>query len=120
MKLPSELPPHCVILLEDVDAAGMRRRDDTDADRENKSSFRVTLPGLLNVFDGVSSQEGWVLIMTTNHIEHLDIVLIRPGHIDKKVHFKFADENISTQPFIIDWFPTLAEFPIALQFWRPY
>ncbi|KAJ5474112.1 hypothetical protein N7475_003678 [Penicillium sp. IBT 31633x] len=99
MKLFSELPPHCIILLEDVDAAGLGRRDDTNADQENNSSSEVTLSGLLNVLDGVSSQEGRVLVMTTNHIEHLDKALIRPGRIDKKVHFKLADENISTQLF---------------------
>ncbi|KAJ5183265.1 hypothetical protein N7492_000881 [Penicillium capsulatum] len=98
MKLFAELPPHCIVLLEDVDAAGMGRRDDTDTSQENKSSS-VTLSGLLNVLDGVSSQEGRVLVMTTNHIEHLDEALIRPGRTDKKVHFKLADKKISTQLF---------------------
>ncbi|KAJ6163792.1 hypothetical protein N7497_003771 [Penicillium chrysogenum] len=87
MKLFSELPPHCIVLLEDVDAAEMGRRDDSDTDQENKSSSAVTLSDLLNVLDGVSSQEDWVLIMTTNHIEHLDEALIRPGRADEKMHF---------------------------------
>ena len=87
MKLFSELPPHCIVLLEDVDAAGMGRRDDSDTDQENKSSSAVTLSDFLNVLDGVSSQEDWVLIMTTNHIEHLDEALIRPSRADKKMHF---------------------------------
>ena len=69
MKPFDELPLHCVILLEGVDAAGMVRRDDTDADQENRSSSGVTLSGLLNVLDVVLSQEGRVLVMTTNHIE---------------------------------------------------
>lgn len=99
MALFAELPPHCIVLLEDVDAAGMGRRENTDADQENKQSTRVTLSGLLNVLDGVSSQEGRVLVMTTNHIEHLDEALIRPGRTDKKVHFKLADETTSTQLF---------------------
>ncbi|KAJ5967592.1 hypothetical protein N7501_003840 [Penicillium viridicatum] len=37
--------------------------------------------------------------MTTNHIEHLDEALIRPGRADKKVYFQLADRMISTQPF---------------------
>ena len=53
MKLFSELPPHYIVLLEDVDAAGMGRRDDSDTDQEDKSTSVVTLSGLLNVLDGV-------------------------------------------------------------------
>ena len=99
MKLFAELPPHCIVLLEDVDVAGMGRRDDVDTDQENNPGPGVTLSGLLNVLDGVSSQEGRVLIMTTNHIEHLDEALIRPGRADKKVYFKLADRKISAQLF---------------------
>lgn len=99
MRFFSELPPHCVVLFEDVDTAGVGRRDSVDADQENESKSAVTLSGLLNVLDGVSSQEGRILIMTTNHIEHLDEALIRPGRSDKKIHFKLADQNISTQLF---------------------
>ncbi|KAJ6105168.1 P-loop containing nucleoside triphosphate hydrolase protein [Penicillium sp. IBT 18751x] len=85
----------------DVDTAGVGRRDSVDADQENESKSAVTLSGLLNVLDGVSSQEGRILIMTTNHIEDLDEALIRPGRSDKKIHFKLADQNISTQLFRI-------------------
>ena len=99
MRLFAELPPRCIVLLEDVDTAGMGRRDSVDADQETELKSAVTLSGLLNVLDGVSSQEGRILIMTTNHIEHLDEALIRPGRSDKKVHFKLADQNISTQLF---------------------
>ncbi|GIK05443.1 hypothetical protein Aspvir_009553 [Aspergillus viridinutans] len=99
MRLFAELPPRCIVLLEDVDTSGVGRRDSVDIDQENESKSTVTLSGLLNVLDGVSSQEGRILIMTTNHIEHLDEALIRPGRSDKKVHFKLADQNISTQLF---------------------
>lgn len=77
----------------------MGRRDDADTDQENNSGSGVTLSDLLNVVDGVSSQEGQVLIMTTNHIEHLDEALIRPERADKKVHFKLADSKFSAQLF---------------------
>ncbi|KAI2791694.1 Mitochondrial chaperone BCS1 [Penicillium oxalicum] len=99
MKLFAELPPHCIVLLEDVDAAGMGRRDGADADQESNSGSRVTPSGLLNVLDGASSQEGRVLIMTTNHIEHLDEALIRPGLFKqtpghKQSKRQFGDETI--------------------------
>ncbi|KAJ5593269.1 hypothetical protein N7537_010173 [Penicillium hordei] len=77
----SKLPPHCIVLLEDVDAAGIG---------QDKSTSRVTLSGLLNVLN-----EGRVLVITTNHIEHLDEALIRPSRVDKKL----ADKKISTQLF---------------------
>lgn len=98
MKLFADLPPHCVILLEDVDAAGMGRRDEGNAG-QTKPGSGVTLSGLLNVLDGVSSQEGRVLFMTTNHIEHLDEALIRPGRIDKKVYFELAGKDMTAQLF---------------------
>lgn len=99
MKLFAELPPRCIVLLEDVDTARIGCRDSVDVDQEIESKSAVTLSGLLNILDGVSSQEGRILIITTNHIEHLDEALIRPGRSDKKVYFKLADQNISTQLF---------------------
>lgn len=47
----------------------------------------VTLSGLLNAIDGNASQEGRLLIMTSNNPEVLDAALTRPGRIDKKVYF---------------------------------
>lgn len=53
----------------------------------------MSLSALLNVLDGVASQEGRVLIMTTNHIEKLDAALVRSGRVDKKVEFRLADRT---------------------------
>jgi chaperone BCS1 len=74
-----------------VDITGVGRRDSVGADQEKESKSAVTLSGLLNMLDGVSSQEGRILIMTTNHIEHLNEALIRPGRSDKRIHLKLAD-----------------------------
>lgn len=82
-----------------MDTAGVGRRGSVDTDQDGNSQSAVTLSGLLNVFDGVSSQEGWILIMTTNYIDYLDEALVRPGRSDKKVHFKLADQDMSTQLF---------------------
>jgi len=45
----------------------------------------LNLTGLLNVLDGVVDSPGRIVIMTTNHVEHLDPALIRPGRIDKRL-----------------------------------
>ena len=62
------------------------------ANKQTKAQPRslVTLSGLLNVIDGACAPEGHLLIMTTNHVEHLDPALIRPGRVDMKIHFTFA------------------------------
>jgi chaperone BCS1 len=61
----------------------------------------VTISGLLNALDGVGSQEGRLLIMTTNYIDRLDDALIRPDRVDRKVQFRLADKNIIGQLFHI-------------------
>ncbi|CAI0648820.1 unnamed protein product [Colletotrichum noveboracense] len=105
----AELPQRCVVLLEDVDAVGTTRTRDTEPDESDLGSEAsrnsskplgaLSLSGLLNVLDGVASQEGRVLIMTTNHIEHLDNALIRPGRVDVKIEFQLADAGVIRKLF---------------------
>ncbi|ROW03527.1 hypothetical protein VSDG_01441 [Cytospora chrysosperma] len=117
----AELPRRCVVLLEDIDTAGLTHTreeyksqntsgDDKDdmvpgqLTRGNGNSNgngttsnnngRLSLSGLLNILDGVASQEGRVLIMTTNHMEKLDKALIRPGRVDMIVQFGLADTGM--------------------------
>jgi chaperone BCS1 len=104
-----ELPPRCVILLEDIDAVkaahSRQRRTASTGQGATKSPTKgepggkVSLSALLNVVDGVGSQEGRLLIMTTNHIERLDAALIRPGRVDKKVKFDLTNQDIVAQLF---------------------
>ncbi|OCF76691.1 hypothetical protein I204_02392 [Kwoniella mangroviensis CBS 8886] len=53
----------------------------------------VTLSGLLNAIDGVSSQEDCILFATTNHPDRLDSALSRPGRFDVQLSFKDATFN---------------------------
>ncbi|KAI1192946.1 BCS1 N terminal-domain-containing protein [Nemania serpens] len=123
----AELPRQCVVLLEDIDSAGLthtRERPEVStspslADNDNtepqkgtrengntntntgntNTNNRLSLSGLLNILDGVASQEGRILIMTTNHVEQLDKALIRPGRIDMIVEFGLADDCMTTNIF---------------------
>ena len=99
----AQLPTNCVVLLEDIDTAGLTHTRDAP-EKETKSdstagSGKLSLSGLLNILDGVSAQEGRVLIMTTNHLDNLDKALIRPGRVDMVVPFKLADADMSASIF---------------------
>nr|XP_036583943.1 mitochondrial chaperone bcs1 [Colletotrichum truncatum]KAF6793202.1 mitochondrial chaperone bcs1 [Colletotrichum truncatum] len=92
------LPPKCIVLLEDIDAVGIERRKklDMDIDSGDESSSdsserdfgrcQCTLSGLLNVMDGVASQEGRIVLMTSNVAHKLDKALVRPGRIDRMIY----------------------------------
>ena len=79
-ELFNNAPGNCIVLLEDVGAVRADREKDEEEHRARRHS--VSLSGLLNALDGVASQEGRILIMTTNYIEKLDSALIRPGRMN--------------------------------------
>lgn len=99
-----ELSPK-IIIVEDIDASVLKRRTNAESKNENQlvadgdMSYRrydekISLSDVLNTMDGVSNLENVIYIFTTNHIEHLDPALIRPGRIDKliKVDLPGKDE----------------------------
>lgn len=101
-----EIPPQCIVLLEDIDAVWTADRNEM-SDREDRSgsgsrtpSSNCTLSGLLNVLDGVGSQEGRIVIMTTNKPERLDSALVRPGRVDMKVHLGSISRKSAEQMFL--------------------
>lgn len=123
----TSLPRRCVVLLEDIDAAGLVKRDEpttTEDPKETSEAAKlgieiskaikasqekgtkgkevqgISLSGLLNAIDGVASHEGRVLLMTTNFPEKLDEALIRPGRIDMKISFTKATRAQMNELFI--------------------
>ena len=147
----NSLPKRCVVLLEDIDTAGVLRKKEESAEDDQQESGRkarrrgakgdpdtekdappsaetaaaasvaaevakalvsatekqnqnnrpgittanqgISLSGLLNAIDGVASQEGRVLVMTTNYPEKLDDALVRPGRVDLKIQFTLASRT---------------------------
>ena len=73
--LLSNLPRRTLLLLEDIDAVfrGRERHSET---------VKLSFAGLLNALDGVAASEGRLCFLTTNHPEHLDPALVRPGRAD--------------------------------------
>ncbi|KAJ5473995.1 ATPaseAAA-typecore [Penicillium sp. IBT 31633x] len=112
IKLFQSLPKRCIMLLEDVDSAGIsqecnwRMKYPSDTGRaedllqaNERDGAGISLSALLNCLDGVAAQEGRILIMTTNHLEKLDTALIRPGRVDKRYHFDFVNTMSVKQLF---------------------
>jgi chaperone BCS1 len=87
------LPRRSMLLLEDIDATFIgQNRQEYDNDKQGTQKF-VSLAALLNALDGVTSTEGRILIMTTNHLEQLDPALTRPGRIDRDLEFTHVKKD---------------------------
>ncbi|ROT35151.1 hypothetical protein SODALDRAFT_329330 [Sodiomyces alkalinus F11] len=115
-----EVPPRCIVLLEDIDAvwkdwsAGEKKNQTNGQDGQNNnnnnnnnSAPNCTLSGLLNVLDGVGSQEGRILIMTTNRPKQLDSALVRPGRVDMKVFLGNISQKSARDMFLRMFSPDL-------------
>ncbi|KAJ6528026.1 P-loop containing nucleoside triphosphate hydrolase protein [Mycena capillaripes] len=103
----SSIPSHAILLIEDIDCA-FKNRDNEDEENgssdgitmsrpgsirgspEGERRSFITLSGLLNVIDGVASEEGRLLFATTNHWDRLDPALSRPGRIDVHVEYELS------------------------------
>lgn len=95
--LLNELPTRSVLLIEDIDSAGIVRES---YDSYTSSRSNVTLSGLLNALDGASAPEGHILIMSTNTPEALDPALRRAGRVDCEVEFKNASRACAMKVFV--------------------
>jgi len=124
-------------LIEDIDCAFPSREDEDNesstavaaaaaamqtmnmgfvsGNKRNRST--VTLSGLLNVLDGVGSEEGKLFFATvslqsllpvsythgrlqTNYVDRLDPALLRPGCIDMKIQYKLATKAQAAALFL--------------------
>ncbi|KII84168.1 hypothetical protein PLICRDRAFT_118433 [Plicaturopsis crispa FD-325 SS-3] len=100
----ASIPKHSILLIEDIDCAFPSREDDEDDEMlpTRKQTYpspftiphgkksNVTLSGLLNMIDGVGSEEGKLFFATTNYYDRLDPAMLRPGRIDLKIPYKLA------------------------------
>jgi chaperone BCS1 len=86
------LPRRCLLLIEDIDAAFVKR--------ESKDTEFISFSGLLNVIDGIAAAEGRILVMTTNHIEKVDPALRRSGRTDIEQLIDVADERQAKRLFL--------------------
>ncbi|KAB1216698.1 putative mitochondrial chaperone BCS1-B [Morella rubra] len=110
-KLLIETTGKSIIVIEDIDCSldltGQRKKNaEKSSDEEEKpnekiakklakeedSSSKVTLSGLLNFIDGLWSSCGGerLIVFTTNYVEKLDPALIRRGRMDKHIELSYC------------------------------
>lgn len=90
-KLAADNAPS-IVFIDEIDAVGTKRYDSQSS---GEKEIQRTMLELLNQLDGFDDRGDIKVIMATNAIESLDSALIRPGRIDRKIHFPPPDsENL--------------------------
>jgi SpoVK/Ycf46/Vps4 family AAA+-type ATPase len=84
-----------ILVIEDIDVQTkvVHKRNLIDFNDENgdKTNSKLSLSGILNAIDGIDSNHGRILIVTSNNPKKLDRALLRPGRIDHKTYLSKAD-----------------------------
>lgn len=86
LDLFDDIPKFSFIVMEDIDTANSTKR------KTNTKLTGTTFSGLLNIMDGINSEDGRIIFATTNKIESIDPAFLRPGRIDKIMQFDYANE----------------------------
>ncbi len=100
------LPPQCMLVIEDIDGAFKKREDGT-------AKVKFSFSTLLNCLDGVFSSEDVMTIFTTNHPEKLDHALIRSGRIDYKMEFERPSKEY-VEKFISLFFKDICDSKLCI------
>ena len=81
-----------IMVFEELDNMGMLNRDG-DGEDDSMGVRSMTLNMALQSLDGILSNHGQIVIMTTNHIDMIDQALIRPGRVDISIHMNYLDRE---------------------------
>lgn len=72
----------CIIYIDEIDAIGRKRSSNNWS---NSAEGEHTLNQLLVEMDGMSTQDGVIVLASTNRAEVLDQALLRPGRFDRHI-----------------------------------
>ncbi|KAL8520863.1 hypothetical protein ACS0TY_011424 [Phlomoides rotata] len=101
-KLLMKTSSKSIIVIEDIDCSidltnrnksgGKGRASPPEADGGEEGLNTITLSGLLNFTDGLSSCCGSerIFVFTTNHVDNLDPALLRSGRMDMHIHMSYC------------------------------
>ena len=96
--LVASLPGRCILLLEDLDSAGVPSRNPTVGSITLTPT--LSLSAILNAVDGVATPEDIIMIGTANDSTNLDPALVRKGRLGNKVQFTLAAKEHMIEMFL--------------------
>ena len=96
-RLANEHAPS-IVFIDEIDSIGHKRIETSSGGHRE---VQRTMLELLNQLDGFDTNNEVKVILATNKIESLDPALIRPGRIDRKIHFPFPDSVTKRRIFQI-------------------
>jgi DNA replication protein DnaC len=67
----------------------------TMMDERNAAADKLDLAYILTKLDGLESNEGRIIIATTNHPERIDPALMRPGRLGLKICLSYASREVA-------------------------
>mmetsp|Transcript_3948 Transcript_3948/g.8660 ORF Transcript_3948/g.8660 Transcript_3948/m.8660 type:complete len:486 (-) Transcript_3948:1256-2713(-) len=103
-----KLKKDTILVLEDVDCLFAATAVSKE-ERAMERGVQLTFSGVLNVLDGLSAPWSTTLtIMTTNHIEKLNPVLVRAGRVDRKFHFPKPSTS-QIEKFFLSFYPNASD-----------
>ena len=89
-----------IFVFEDIDAMTTILNDRTNNSDEytnNQSISTLSLSDILNILDGLYTNEGTICFFTTNHIEKLDSAFLRDGRMDYKLELTDLDNETANK-----------------------
>lgn len=117
IELFSGVKKDSILLLEDIDTLSATTPR-TDEETSLNDPGTVSLSGLLNALDGITTPHGLITILTTNHLKNLDDAILRSGRIDLIEHIGYIDQNQFERLLRLRWpamkgIPTLVSKTVA-------
>jgi mitochondrial chaperone BCS1 len=94
MEAIGNVEPGGLVVIEDIDAFGIDMNRDLESTDSVPKDEKLTMSGILNAIDGISSAEDYILIVTTNDISKLDSALLRTGRLDLKLELGYMDNDM--------------------------
>lgn len=118
-----ECNPHMIVVIEDIDRlvhpTKTKQSQDNEAEDDREVDVRKAYDEkhthtLLNTLDGISTPEGMIMFITTNHIDRIDPAILRSSRVDMRVEIPALD-HVAMAELIYRFDPEINRSEVAKQ-----